>query len=488
MNTEKHFKELQKEQRNWLQEDTYIYSTVVYTAVYQCCKRKMQGPCSLLKNKKVNLNFIWIRCRHPITFLLNSAECTRRCFISQLFFFNADYANTPWQEAKAADTDIPYPTLHISTSLYLQIILTRLKQEHEFGRFQHLRLRGRSILGPWAHGSALPWAAAWPCSPLCEEQYPPAPSTAARRRLHNPKQGCRRGAREGCWTSLSDGLSGERKGLLPGKGWMHLATGLGTGSRGGGSRAAHPTERRLHRLRALRSPRGRSYLGPLAAGAADVVAHPGRLVHAEAGGRAGKLGSAPAETREEGAGGLAGWPRTGILPRPPGSARWRRSGLPGSKSKPETPPPHTVPSSAFPPPPSKAEARRARFCPPPPSGAAAAAGRAGPAPHASPRAHGPRCSALSHAAAAPQPGPASPPAPRPLQRARGALTSSALFCLFVGNCVEKLPGFPPGLFFDSLVLGIVIPAVSSEINVWLCFDWQVFTDYWAAGFGSYFFS
>lgn len=43
--------------------------------------------------------------------------------------------------------------------------------------------------------------------------------------------------------------------------------------------------------------------------------------------------------------------------------------------------------------------------------------------------------------------------------------------------MEKLSRFPPGLFFDPLVLGIVIPAVSSEINVWLCFDWQVFTDY-----------
>lgn len=140
--------------------------------------------------------------------------------------------------------------------------------------------------------------------------------------------------------------------MLPGKGWMHLATGLGTGSRGGGSRSAHPTEPRLHRLRAPRSPRGRTYLGPLAAGAADVVAHPGRLVHAEAGGRAGKLGSAPAEARKEGAGGLAG-PAPGLCPRPPGSARWRRSRLPDSKTKPETPPHTQSPAPLFLPRPQK---------------------------------------------------------------------------------------------------------------------------------------
>lgn len=33
-------------------------------------------------------------------------------------------------------------------NLYLRIILTRLKQEREFGPFQRLGLRGHSILGP----------------------------------------------------------------------------------------------------------------------------------------------------------------------------------------------------------------------------------------------------------------------------------------------------------------------------------------------------
>lgn len=50
------------------------------------------------------------------------------------------------KKQKAADANIPDPTLHTSTNLYLRIVLTRLKQERELGPFQHLGLRGRSIL------------------------------------------------------------------------------------------------------------------------------------------------------------------------------------------------------------------------------------------------------------------------------------------------------------------------------------------------------
>lgn len=86
-NTEKHFEELQKEhQQNWLQEGTYIYPTLVYIAAYQCCKGKRKGQVHYYQ-KKVNANLIWIRHEHPVTFPLNSAECTIRWFIPVGFFF-----------------------------------------------------------------------------------------------------------------------------------------------------------------------------------------------------------------------------------------------------------------------------------------------------------------------------------------------------------------------------------------------------------------
>lgn len=75
-------------------------------------------------------------------------------FFFFFLFLNAGYANTPWQEAKAADTARPDPTLRTSTIIffffffYLRIILTPLKQDRAFGPFQHLGLRGRSILAP----------------------------------------------------------------------------------------------------------------------------------------------------------------------------------------------------------------------------------------------------------------------------------------------------------------------------------------------------
>lgn len=58
----------------------------VYIAAYQCCKGKRKGQVHYYQ-KKVNANLIWIRHEHPVTFPLNSAECTIRWFIPVGFFF-----------------------------------------------------------------------------------------------------------------------------------------------------------------------------------------------------------------------------------------------------------------------------------------------------------------------------------------------------------------------------------------------------------------
>lgn len=103
----------------------------------------------------------------------------------------------------------------------------------------------------------------------------------------------------------------------------------------------------------------RSYLGPFAAGAANVVGHPGRLVHAGAG-RESWAGGA---LRPAGRMDRAGCPRTGTSPPAAGLGELA-SRLPSSKPKPKTTPPLPHPAASFPRPP-KAEARRARLCPPP---------------------------------------------------------------------------------------------------------------------------
>lgn len=189
------------------------------------------------------------------------------------------------------------------------------------------------------------------------------------------------------------------------------------------------------------APRGRSYLRPLAAGAADVVGHPGRLIHLGTGERAGKLSSgrgtprslarAPAEEEgREGKKERTGCPRTGTLS--PSAGVCALAALPASRLQNRTR--NTpVPGTAFLPRPPKRRRGEPGSARPPPSGAAAAAGRA---PHgtarlaAGPRA-APRCSAGrgGDAPLAPEPGPASPLTPPPLQRARHSPGSSHFFAI-----------------------------------------------------------
>lgn len=191
------------------------------------------------------------------------------------------------------------------------------------------------------------------------------------------------GAGQRCWTSPSAGLAGRAGAASRGEGTLS-AVGLGTGSRGGGT--GHPL-----RHAPQRAP-GRSYLGALA-GAADVVAHPGRLVHAGAGGRAAKLGFGHGSPRSGGEGMAAGragravpaaglsplagtvtrrWdchPAPGLSPRtatlPPSAGVCALAALPACRLQNKTRNTPSRPRHRFPPPPSKAEARRARLCPPP---------------------------------------------------------------------------------------------------------------------------
>lgn len=130
----------------------------VYIAAYQCCKGKRKGQVHYYQ-KKVNANLIWIRHEHPVTFPLNSAECTIRWFIPVVFFFFFSFflmlamqTHRGKKQKQQIQLDlIPRyapAQLFIIFFFYLRIILTPLKQDRAFGPFQHLGLRGRSILAP----------------------------------------------------------------------------------------------------------------------------------------------------------------------------------------------------------------------------------------------------------------------------------------------------------------------------------------------------
>lgn len=103
---------------------------------------------------------------------------------------------------------LPDPAQHTSTNLSLQSILTRLKQERQFGAFQRLGPRGRSIFSSYKPGHHLP------------EPQP-----------RRGEPGCQEGTLKlaKCW----DG--GERGGIAaPALGEALPATGLGTEERGTG--------------------------------------------------------------------------------------------------------------------------------------------------------------------------------------------------------------------------------------------------------------
>lgn len=245
--------------------------------------------------------------------------------------------------------------------------------------------------------------------------------------------------------------SGERWGLLPGAGWEDVLSYRFRDREQRRGEPANPTAPRLaeprsHWAARPAEPPRQSYLRPLAR-AADVVGHPGRLVHAGAGGRTGKLDSgrgtprslarAPAEWRRGRRKERTGCPRTGTLA--PSARVCSLVVLPASRLQNKTRNiPRPTPGTAFPPPPSKAGARRARFHPPPAlrgrrgSGegwlGSARLGTAGPGRTVR--------SALLRGTRRPTPrwlrSPARPPPQLPRRRSepgspRGALTSSALF-------------------------------------------------------------
>lgn len=334
------------------------------------------------------LHFYWIQ------------QSAQQRVLSQLFIFNAGYANAPRQEVKAADKAVPDPTFTLPQTLTFKAFYPVWS-----------RCTSSDLSSTWMpRGRSTPSAAPGGVTP----QGPGIRASPALPRAE-------------MLNFTSDGIAGSA-GLLPGAGHtlsaLTLSWALGTAScRFGASPppAAPP------------APLPRSYLGALA-GAADVVAHPGRLVHAGLqswasahlgeerrrgdGSRQGRTGCAApglspcsgADTRLRDchpalrlsprsgavtplrdcnpalglspcsgivtpvrgchslrechpAPGLS--PRSGAVPPLRDSAPVRRGlragGAPVSQTAPEPP----RPRQRFPPPPSKAEARRARLCPPP---------------------------------------------------------------------------------------------------------------------------